>query len=222
MPQITHEQYIAAVAALAIAQLTDPADRAKAGAIKLVYGAGNGGVRGVTYFNRWACKGTDCDHGEAHPFVEISAFGQESWLQVAGTTIHELGHVLAGWNAGHDRDWKAACERLGLRRIKAAGTAYTFAMFKPGLRDAIAALPRPDEGEPAQSFGTMKIGRRKVGSVPTCQAGLGTRGGKSRGPGSGSRLRKFTCGCNPPQIIRASRAVAGCTCDICGTAYQPA
>jgi hypothetical protein len=43
--------------------------------------------------------------------IEIAATAQESWVQLAGTVVHELGHVLAGWNAGHGKDWKAAAQR---------------------------------------------------------------------------------------------------------------
>ena len=167
---VTHEQFIQSVACIVAARL-GPTERAKVETIKLVYGAGHGGIRGVTYYSRWKAG------AETVPFVEVSAFGQEHWVQVAGTTIHELAHVLAGWNAGHGPIWKEACERLGLRKAKAAGHSYRLSSFAPDIREAIAALPRPSEGEPvaALSFG--------LGLVPMkeCPAGIGTRGGKSRG-----------------------------------------
>lgn len=206
----THEQFIAAVASLAMAGLA-PTERAKLDGIKLVYGAGPQGVRGVTYFNRWT------GNGETRPFVEISAFTQESWLQVAGTTIHELGHVLAGWAAGHGPDWHKACAALGLRKIKAGGTAYRFANFEPRLREAIAALPRPDDGEPVANLMGMAPGLfgPRGGALKGCQAGVGTRGGKSRGAGSGSRLRLFECDCPAPVKVRVARDEFHAHCDIC-------
>ena len=196
----THEAFVHGVYKLAMSRawLTEE-ERAKLGAIKLVYGAGQSGLRGVTYYQRWKQGGEQ----EARPFVEVCAFGQESWVQVAGTCLHELGHVLAGWDAGHGQGWRTACSRLGLRSVKAAGTRYSLAGFDPELRLAIAALPRPDEGEPVQSLG----GLIPTGILPTlkpCPAGYGTRGGRSRGKGSGSRLRLWLCECEPPVRVRAA------------------
>lgn len=215
MKQTTHETFIANVAAIAARRL-NPIEQQKIGAIKLVYGAGNGGVRGVTYYNRWKPGGDT-----QIPFVEISAFGQESWVQVAGTTLHELAHVLAGWEAGHGRDWKEACERVGLRLAKAAGHHYTFAGFAPDIREAIAALPRPNDGEPVQSLGSIfgALG------VPTfkpraCPAGIGTRGGRSRGVGSGSRLRLWECECVPPVKVRVASDHFHAHCDCCSGAFH--
>lgn len=178
----THESFVQGVACIVAARL-NPEERAKVEAIKLVYGAGEAGLRGITYYQRWKTT-TD-----VVPFVEVCAFGQESWIQLAGTTIHELGHVLAGMGHGHDKTWKEACEALGLRKIKAAGTRYHLANFDPDVRTKVAALDRPDDGAPFDN---------QLGSlVPmkSCQAGIGTRGGKSRGKGSGSRLRLWQCGC---------------------------
>jgi hypothetical protein len=94
-------------------------DAAKIRRIKLAYGFGQPGLRGVTIYSRWANG-----HGpqDADPFVEICAAGEESIVQLAGTTVHELAHVVAGWEAGHGNGWKETCERLGLRCVKAAGT----------------------------------------------------------------------------------------------------
>ena len=51
------------------------------------------GLRGVTIYSRWANG-----HGphDPDPFVEICAAGEESIVQLAGTTIHELAHVVLG------------------------------------------------------------------------------------------------------------------------------
>jgi hypothetical protein len=208
---ITHENYVNAVAELAISRLPASDTRALLSSIKLVYGAGETGVRGITYYNRWN-RG---DSGTV-PFVEICAFGQESWVQIAGTTLHELGHVAAGFAAGHGKPWKTACETLGLRRVKAAGTAYKLAMLEPSLREAIAALPRPSDGEPVKTFAGMGLPGNMV--IRPCPAGIGTRGGTSRGKGSGSRLRLWQCSCG------CKARVASDTFDAvhnpCGTAFK--
>lgn len=212
----THEQFVHSVAALAIARLNAD-ETLKAQAVKLVYGSGPSGTRGVTFYSRWKKAGQT----DAVPFVEVSAFGQESWVQVAGTTIHELGHVLAGWSAAHGKDWKAACERLGLRRIKAAGTRYCLAMFAPDLRNAIAMLPRPSDGEPVSPVAGM-VGAGPLGPVTVkgCNVGIGTRGGKSRGKGSGSRLRLWECECDPPVKARVSSDRFRAHCDCCSGAFK--
>lgn len=214
----THENYIRAVAGIVIARLSRSSpnwqeQQDKLTQIKLVYGSGPTGTRGVTFFNRWKS-----DKGETKPFVEVSAFGQESWVQLAGTTIHELGHVLAGWEAGHKKEWKAACEALGLRCILAGGTDYKLAMFCPDIRSAIAAIERPSDGEPVRSL-TGILGKAAIG-VTGCKAGIGTRGGKSRGTGSGSRLRLFQCGCQHPVKVRIASDVFEAEHKPCGTMFE--
>ncbi len=210
----THEAYIAQIAALASRNL-GTIERQAIAAIKLVYGAGNGGLRGVTYYNRWAGP----DSSDPAPFVEVCAFGQESALQIAGTTIHELGHVLEH-GAGHSDVWKDACQRLGLRRVKAAGTAYRWSMFEPSLRIAICALPAPDDGQPVEYIAAMPgfpgHGQMPRSALRHCQQGQGTRGGKSRGKGSGSRSRLYHCHCSPPVKLRAASTTLACHCDHCG------
>lgn len=216
----THEAYIAAVAAIVRGRAAQE-DRAKLDAIKLVYGAGPAGTRGVTYFNRWRPASGD---GEGVPFVEICAFGQENRTQVAGTVIHELAHVCAGWGAGHGPEWKAACERLGLRRALAGGTRYTWAHFAPDIRAAILALPAPQEGEPARDLtgwgapgplGGPGWAKRAMPKVKPCGAGYGTRGGTSRGTGSGSRNRLYHCACEPPVKVRHGGKGLRAHCDYC-------
>jgi len=207
----THEMFISTVAVLATATLAAD-EKAKCDACKLVYGSGPNGTRGVTYFNKWS-KGN-----ETVPFVEVCAFGQESATQLAGTTIHELAHVLAGWDAGHGPLWKAACERLGLRRVKAAGTNYTNAMFRPDLREAIANVALPSEGAPVSALGGMAGLLGFLGTLKPCGAGVGTRGGKSRGKGSGSRLRLWECGCG--QKVRVASTTFDATHNPCGTAFE--
>ena len=224
----THETFIHGVMALAKRRLSK-ADLEALEGIKLVYGSGPSGTRGVTYFGKWKAG------QEARPFVEVSAFGQESWVQVAGTTLHELGHVLAGGEAGHGKDWHAACERLGLRKIRAAGARYCLANFDPELRTQIAALTKPDEGEPVSNLMTQPVSNLMTrgglwgglpGGLPggminpkPCGAGIGTRGGKSRGKGSGSRMRKYVCE-HCGQIIRAATDSLAATHTPDGGAFQ--
>jgi hypothetical protein len=205
---MTHEEFITAVSAAATSRLASN-ERDIVNAIKLTYGAGPDGTRGVTYFNRWK------NGGGVMPFVAINAIHQESIVQLAGTTLHELGHVLAGWEAGHGKAWSLACDRLGLRKVKAAGTAYSWAHFAPDIRDAIIRLPRPVDGNPlpleARAGGAYKI--------KPCSAGVGVRGGKSRGAGSGSRLKLWECGCVPPMKVRVARADFDATCNCCASPF---
>ena len=208
MTNQTHETFIMAVAQAAIARLPDEERKVFAG-MKLTYGMGLPGVRGITYYGRW--KSGDATEAPSGAFVEIGAGCQESWVQVAGTTIHELAHVLAGHSAGHGPDWKAACARLGLRRVLAAGTAYKLANFECPLRFALAAMAKPNEGEPVCNLYGPGLGPK----LKPCTAGLGTRGGKSRGTGSGSRLRLFECDCVPPVKARVARDEFAATCDCC-------
>lgn len=206
----THEQFVQRVAEIATSRLASN-DLAKVQAVKLTYGAGPDGVRGITYYNRWK-TGPDA----AIPFVAINAIHQESIVQLAGTTIHELGHVLAGFEAGHGNQWKEACEKLGLRRIKAAGTEYKMAMFDKDIRQAIALMPKPDDGQPID---LMAGYRGKAVTIKPCTAAIGVRGGKSRGIGSGSRLRLFECECIPPLKVRVARDVFNCTCNDCNALF---
>lgn len=214
MKTIRHEAFISNVRRAAMARLS-PEERDVFQGIKLVYGSGPAGTRGVTFFQRWRDLrlGTET----VAPFVEISAFGQENWVQVAGTTIHELAHVLAGPLAGHSKAWRDACERLGLRRAKAAGMAYCLAAFSPDIRAALVASPKPNEGEPIADLAGL-TGRR----LRACGQGIGTRGGTSRGKGSGSRLRLYECGCRPAVKVRAARDDLHAHCDDCGKAFNRA
>lgn len=234
----THETYIQRVADLAIDRLSrfGPPTREiaefrdKARRCKLVYGAGDTRTRGVTYFSRWANG-----HGPENPdpFVEVCAFGEHSVVQLAGTTIHEIGHVTAGHKAGHGKAWKAACHQLGLRRIKAAGTNYAPAMFAPDLREQLWNLEPPTDGNPAgngqaggidlMAFLATLLGPGQT--VGGCTAGHGARGGRSRGKGSGSRLLKVecgACGCNVRMTRKWIETAGTPTCGCGNPMNEPA
>lgn len=210
--EFTHEQFIHAVREIAVARLT-PEERAAAMDAKLVYGAGSSATRGVTYFGCWK-------NGHEHAFAEICAFGEDSPIQVAGTTLHELGHVLAGLGQGHGKGWKEACARLGLIHVRAAGTKYSLACFAGDIREKIGALPTPTDGKPQPFGGFGANGIPLQLKIRPCHAGIGVKGGKSRGKGSGSRLRKFTCDCGV--IARVARDEFKATCQLCGSAFKQA
>jgi hypothetical protein len=110
--------------------------------------------------------------------------------------LHELAHSLARWAAGHGPAWRSAARALGLIRAQAAGQGYSSKDFDPELWVIINSLPEPADGQPR--FAHEGINLR-------CGAGGGTRGGTSRGRGSGSRLRLFVCACMPPIRIRVAR-----------------
>jgi hypothetical protein len=211
--KITHEAFIAKVAKIAISQLKNKSERDLLNNIKLVYGAGPDGVRGVTYYSRW-----QNGDPEAHPFVEISAFNQESPVQIMGTTIHELGHVLAGWGAGHGPKWHEACKKLGLVNILAGGTEYDLDKhFEPKIRAKLQKLEIPNDGQPKSLAAQFAVpgAPAMVFKLKPCGAGIGTKGGKSRGKGSGSRLRLFECECEPPIKVRLARDEFNATCNCC-------
>ena len=183
----THEHFIADVVRLVRDRL-NATDRNTLAGVKIVYGAGTRRTRGVTYYAAWQTEA-----GRV-PLIEICAFAQRDRVQIAGTVIHEIGHVLAGFEAAHGKGWKAACGRAGLRCIKAAGTDYVMSMVALDLRHAIAALPDPQEGDPTKSGGGADgLAKFFRGTLGGCAAGVGSKGGTSRGVGSGSRMIKMEC-----------------------------
>lgn len=229
----THERLIHAVYAEALRLRTLTADdKAKLARIKLTYGAGPDGVRGITYFKLWsniAPGRGDPAKSETVPFVAICATGQESLIQTIGTTLHELGHVLAGWEAAHGPEWHAACARLGLLNIQAAGTRYAWDNFTEaqGFQATLRALKAPQDGQP-RAFaapaapGTPAALLGPAVKVKPCGAGIGTKGGKSRGAGSGSRLVLWLCGCQDAPKVRAARSAAlDATCNKCKVKLAP-
>lgn len=201
-------------AVLALAPLTDE-ERTKLEHTKLMYGVGRPGVRGVTIYHCWS-NGAGPD--KPVDVVEIGAVSEESHIQLCGTVVHELAHVLAGYDAGHGKAWKDTANRLGLRLAKAAGHLYQPAYLAPAMRERLAML-RADDGRPL--FGGVRPtgrGGLQVVVPRPCGAGIGTHGGTSRGVGSGSRMHKAACPkCGYTVRVSAKWiAVALPTCTPCG------
>ena len=107
----THERYLHAVRDAVIARAVERQtitgeQGARLSHTKLLYGVGDGTYRGVTVFDAW-------ENGVGRvDIVEVAATGQESWIQLAGAVIHEMGHVQAGMDAGHSNQWKDAAAAL--------------------------------------------------------------------------------------------------------------
>lgn len=182
-----HERFLHAITTIVAERLTEE-EREKLSHTKLLYGVGTGTAYGVTYFNRW-------ENGRRGELIEICASAETGPIQLAETLVHELGHVVAGYEAAHGREWKLACERLGLRLAKAVGATATLAIFTPDVREKLAAIPTPGDGTPLGRV-NVEIRPRKPGR---CTTTIGVKGGTSRGKGSGSRLLKVecnSCGCN--------------------------
>lgn len=227
-PTTTHERFIHAVRDIVIAYVraertiadeTIDGDLIRLAHAKLLYGIGDGSYRGVCHYSAW-------ENGIGRvDVVEIAASAQESWVQLAGTTIHELAHVLTGFGAGHSADWKDAAVSLGFRiRPDAAGQIYRLAMFHPAIRHAVYELAaRIGDGQPAfRTHGSGLAGL--AGLLATikprpCSAGVGTKGGKSRGAGSGSRLRLWECECERPVKVRVASDDFKAHCDECGSPF---
>lgn len=216
---VTHEDYILRVREIATSRL-NAAQSARLLSAKLVYGAGRRHRRGNCFHDAWLFN----DEGSA--LVEICAFGEESKVQLAGTTLHELGHCLAGYEAGHGPKWRRACEALGLIRCRATGQAYNETHFDPEVWASLVHLPDPSDGAPAvranrQSKPTGSSGHPTPAKLAPCPLGYGTQGGKSRGPGSGSRLRLYMCECpEPPNKARVASDNFNAQCLNCGSKFQ--
>lgn len=208
---ITHEAFVHAVRAIVAKRIADVAQRERILGAKLVYGGGPQGVRGVCYFGAW-------ENGSQHDFLEIAALGEESFVQLVGTTVHELAHCLAGPLAGHGKAWKEAAAQLGLTVTSAAGQAYCPEHFDAPVWAAVEALPHPSDGTP-----TFRSGHGAAPRAPKpCPLGVGTRGGKSRGTGSGSRLRLWVCACpegTPGRKVRVASDAWDATCNRCATPF---
>jgi hypothetical protein len=211
--EITHETFVHAVRAAVVHRVASETERARLLGAKLVYGGGPVGVRGLCYYGAWK-------NGDQHDFLEIAALGEESFVQLAGTTVHELAHCLAGRGAGHGAEWKAACAVLGLSVAQAGGQTYAPEHFDPMVWARIEALPHPSDGRP--TFGQVGGGVVAPRKPRPCPLGIGTRGGTSRGSGSGSRMRLWVCSCPDGTVGRKVRVASDdwdATCNRCGSRY---
>lgn len=64
------------------------------------------------HYNDWMHKGF---YGMAHHATDRIEIGNtDSALQIAGTVVHELAHIMVGHEAGHGPHWSEACKALGL------------------------------------------------------------------------------------------------------------
>jgi hypothetical protein len=195
---MNHETYIRQIVDLALSRL--PSEERAGVNAHIMYGVGRRGVAGICYYSAW-------QNGEPEriPIVEICANAETTQPEFVDTVLHELGHVLAGPAAGHGADWKKACARLGLRNAKACCTGrQVWAAIEPGIRELVAPVVLTD-GKPFVT--PIGGGRAPVGPVKPpkpCGLGIGTRGGRSRGPGSGSRQLKLECS-DCGYVVRTSR-----------------
>lgn len=224
----THEHFIHAVRRIAAARL----DGCNAGqetsnllATKMVYGlAVNQSYYGACYRDSWS-------RGESTgAVIEISATQGVAPLDLAKVVIHECAHQVAGHAAGHGAAWKAECARLGLLDARATvGPKGEIGELAETLVAEVATLgdPRETDGAWKSASGFLPpilppMGPRGGKGAPTCPSGRGSRGGKSRGPGSGSRLRLYLCGMSDPgcRRVRVSADDWRATCGACGEAFK--
>jgi len=219
----THDAYIADVARLACRHPgASEDDRNAIRQVRLAYGDGQAGVMGITRFNLW--KGPD---GQRRHWCAVCATCQpEGSYLIAETVLHELGHAIAGPMGAHGPIWRSACERLGLIDAKATYAHGDKPVFSAWMAAQLAKLKEPTEGRPAHTVSGNAIGPPGSPALPPirpCGAGIGTKGGKSRGPGSGTRNALHVCGgCKPPVKVRAaiSKRPLSATCDHCKTSFS--
>jgi hypothetical protein len=211
--QFSHEEHLHAVRDILASRLNE-AERIKLLATALIYGAGRPSVFGTCFYSRWKRE-------QVHDVIEISAFNEECLEQLWITLAHESGHVIAGHEAGHGPEWKAAAKRLGLLRPVAAGPAR-IEDLDPKLIRVLRQIPVPQDGSPITgSTSVIRTGTTSgSASGATCPLGVGTQGGTSRGPGSGSRLRLYMCECERSVRVRVASDEFRAHCDLCGSKFQ--
>ena len=181
MKIVTHEDYLAAVTAVVCEQFPTTADALNQ--VHLVFGSGPR-RRGLPTLHRAWGGGEAVD---PLPLVEIAAIGGLSAPETCHVVLHELAHILTP-GMGHGKAWRHAARQVGLVRPRAtpdAGELADWTAISPALRPALMAIPVPTEPAPAEYWYDWQ--RRP------CGAGYGSRGGSSRGEGSGSRYLKATC-----------------------------
>ena len=179
---VTHEDYLAAVTAVVCGQ--NPALAEALSEVRLVFGSGPR-RRALDPLHRVWNGG---EAVEPLPLVEIAAIGGLAPAETCHVVLHELAHVLAP-GCGHGKEWRYAARQVGLLRPRARpdiGELADWSAISAAIRPALQALPEPTERAPAEYFSDWH--RRG------CSAGYGTRGGRSRGEGAGSRYLKVMCG----------------------------
>src|SRR5262249_3334491 len=112
---------------------------------------------------------------------------------------------------------KTVAKRLGLRRPVAAGPAG-IEDLDPELTKILREIPIPQDGNPVTR--PPSVVRTAVTPSPTCPLGIGTQGGTSRGPGSGSRLRLYMCECERPIKVRVASDDFQARCLSCESKFQ--
>ena len=205
---VTHEDYLAEVARAVCA--TFPATADALSQVHLVFGSGPR-RRGLSTLHRVWGGGEAVD---PLPLVEIAAIGGLSPPETCHVLLHELAHVLAP-EAGHGAAWRHAARQVGLVRPRATPDAYDLADWRtisPALRTVLQAIPPATDPVPAEFFDD----RHRL----PCGAGYGTRGGTSRGKGSGSRYLKVVCshpGCGyQVRVTRRWLAMGAPKCPVAG------
>ena len=181
MQVVTHEDYLAAVATAVCEQF--PATAASLSEVQLVFGTGP--RRRALAIRQRVWNGGEAD--TPLPLVEIAAIGALAPAETCHVVLHELAHVLAP-GFGHGRVWRYAARQVGLLNPRAwpdMGELADWNAIAPAIRARLQAIPAPTERAPADFYEDWH--RRP------CGAGYGTRGGTSRGEGSGSRYLKVVC-----------------------------
>lgn len=180
-------------------------------ATELLYGVGEDGVYGVCLYGRWFRDGLQ-------DVIQVSALFGESPAEKWVTLCHELAHVLAGAQAAHGAAWKAAARRLGLLKPRASGLCHIEDLH-PTLASLLQAIPLPTDGLPVCNEGSGgSAPRRPRGG---CTVGMGTRGGTTRGPGSG-RMRLWICECPKPVRVRVASDDLRALCLACNHVFRRA
>jgi hypothetical protein len=204
---LSHKGYLllSKQAIIALARLDAEEARILA-ATELLFGAGDSRVYGMCLWDKWERDGLQ-------HVIQVSAFGNNSRVEMWITIVHELGYVLTRGD-GHGSRWRAAAKRLGLVNPRATG-AGSIEDLDPNLVAVLGRIPLPNDGRPVADdlggFGVKKT---------TCKAGVGSCGGRSQGPGSG-RMRLWLCECLPkPVRVRVASDDFRARCLTCGALFK--